>query len=152
MKKRDLAIIAITVFVMCIPLAIIAHQNNEPRPAMPSTAFDWNSIKATATKTGEKRQFFDAPTATLDNFECHVTTLNPGEMAHTPHQHPEEELTIVKEGTVEVLVDGQLKTVGPGSVVFQATNKLHSIKNVGTTPAIYYALKWKSCKTVTPTK
>ena len=68
-------------------------------------------------------------------------------MGHAPHQHPEEKMTIVKEGTVEVLVDGKLQTVGPGSVVFQATNHLHSIKNVGTLNATYYAVKWKSAKT-----
>ncbi len=64
-------------------------------------------------------------------FECHVTTLNPGEMAHPPHQHPDEELIIVKKGTVESLVNGELKRVGPGSVIFQASNQMHSIQNVG---------------------
>jgi quercetin dioxygenase-like cupin family protein len=56
-------------------------------------------------------------------------------------------MTIVKEGTVEVLVNEELKRVGPGSVVFQAANQLHSIKNVGNTPATYFAIKWRSSKT-----
>ena len=42
------------------------------------------------------------PTATLDELEIHITTLNKGETPHAPHQHPDEELVIVKEGTVEV--------------------------------------------------
>lgn len=127
-------------------MAIIAHQTSPQ--LLPSTAFDWESIKAVATKNGEKRQFFNSPTATLDNFECHVSSLNPGETAHLPHQHPEEEMTIVKEGSVEVLVNGILKTVGTGSIVFQASNQLHSIKNVGKVQAVYYAIKWKSAKTL----
>ena len=145
MTKREFAIMSITILIMCIPMAIIAHQNNEE--PMPSSAFDWNTIKAVVTKTGEKRQFFQSPTATLDDLECHVTTLKPGLSPHPPHQHPEEELIIVKEGTVEVLVGGIVKTVGPGSVIFQASNQLHSIKNVGTTNAVYHAIKWKSSKT-----
>jgi quercetin dioxygenase-like cupin family protein len=147
MKKRDITVAICTAAIMCVPMAIIAHQQ-QVKANMPSTAFNWDSVKVVATKVGEKRQFFDAPTSTLDNLECHVTTLNPGELAHAPHQHPEEELTIVKEGTLEVLVNGELKIVGPGSVVFQSANMLHSIKNVGTTKAVYHAIKWKSNKTI----
>jgi len=73
-------------------------------------------------------------------------------MAHPPHQHPEEELTVVRQGTVEVLVNGETKRVGPGSVVFQAANTLHSIKNVGTDIAIYHAIKWRTDKTAPVTK
>lgn len=146
-RKRDLVVAFCTALIMCVPMAIIAHQQ-QVKVNLPSTAFNWDSIKVVTTKVGEKRQFFDAPTSTLDNLECHVTTLNPGESAHSPHQHPEEELTIVKEGMVEVLVNGELKILGAGSVVFQAANTLHSIKNVGTTKAVYHAIKWKSNKTI----
>jgi len=110
---------------------------------MKPAVFDWNNIKVEPTKTGEKRQIFNSTTPTMANLECHVTTLNPGETAHPPHQHPEDEMIIVKEGTVEVLADGQLKRVGTGSVIFQASNYLHNIKNVGTTKATYYAIKWR---------
>jgi quercetin dioxygenase-like cupin family protein len=50
----------------------------------------------------------------------------------------------VRCGTVESLVNGQLKRVGPGSVIFQAANQLHSIKNVGDGPATYHVVKWNS--------
>ncbi|MVN23122.1 cupin domain-containing protein [Mucilaginibacter arboris] len=151
MTKREIYLVVATVLVMCIPMSILAYQSKQ-FSNLPSSVFDWNSIKAVKTKTGEKRQFFDSPTATLDNLECHVSTLNPGETAHPPHQHPEEELTIVKEGTVEVLVNGELKKVGTGSIIFSAANQLHNIKNAGTTPATYYAIKWKSAKTTNAVK
>jgi XRE family transcriptional regulator, regulator of sulfur utilization len=151
MKRRDLLVAGITMFVMCIPVAIIAKKYQPPE-IMPSSAFEWNNIKSTATKTGERRNFFQSATTTLEDLECHVSTLHPGVMAHAPHQHPEEELMIVKEGSVEVLVNGELKTVGPGSIVFQAANQLHSTKNVGAAPAVYYAIKWRSAKTEKPAK
>lgn len=93
---------------------------------------------------GETRKVFQAPTATLDELECHVTTLNAGETAHPPHQHPDEELLIIKEGNVECLVAGELKRLGPGSVVFQAANQMHNIRNVGEGPATYHVIKWNS--------
>jgi len=125
--------------------AVVLAQDASPQPSkMGSCVFDWTTIPVKKTPIGESRKFFRAPTATLDELECHVTTLNPGEMAHPPHQHPDEELLIIKEGTVEALVNGELKTVGPGSVIFQAANQLHSIKNVGETPATYHVIKWNS--------
>jgi quercetin dioxygenase-like cupin family protein len=74
----------------------------------------------------------------------HITTLNPGLSSHAPHKHPDEEVIIIKEGIVESLVNGQLRRVGPGSVVFQAANQLHGITNVGDTPATYHVIKWNS--------
>ena len=111
---------------------------------MGSTIFDWSSMSAEPNKTGTVRKVVQAPTATLDELEIHVTTLNKGETPHPPHQHPDEELVIIKEGTVESLVNGQLKRVGPGSIIFQAANQLHSIRNVGDGPAVYHVIKWNS--------
>jgi XRE family transcriptional regulator, regulator of sulfur utilization len=111
---------------------------------MGSTIFDWAAMKVQQTKIGARRDVVRAPTATLDELEIHITTLNPGETPHAPHQHPAEELLIVKEGTVESLVNGELKRVGPGSIIFQASNQMHSIKNVGTTQATYHVIQWQS--------
>jgi quercetin dioxygenase-like cupin family protein len=140
LTKRDLLVAAVTV---CATLCAVALAKTET-PIMSSSIFDWNDIKETPNKTGSTRKFFQAPTATLDELECHVTTLNPGETPHPPHKHPDEEIIIIKEGTVEALVNGQMKQVGPGSVIFQAANQLHSIRNVGKTPATYHVFKWNS--------
>jgi quercetin dioxygenase-like cupin family protein len=145
MTKREITFIGITALIMCIPMALIAHKDQQP--PLSSTVYDWNNIKAEPTKTGEKRQFLQAPTPTLDELELHVTTLNPGEAPHPPHQHPEEELIIIKEGMVESTVNGITTRIGPGSVIFQASNQLHGLKNVGTTKAVYHVIKWKTEKT-----
>jgi quercetin dioxygenase-like cupin family protein len=140
MTKREITLVALTAAIMCIPMAIIARYKQ--KPIMTSSVFEWNDFKATKTAVGEVRQVFDAPTKTINNLECHITTLNPGQLAHAAHQHVDEEILIVKEGNVEALVNGQLKHAGPGSIIFQASNILHSIRNVGTTPSTYYVLKF----------
>jgi len=111
---------------------------------MGSSVFEWSTIPAQPTKIGATRKVCQAPTATLDELECHITTLNPGETPHAPHKHPDEEIVIIKEGTVEFYMNGETKRVGPGSVVFQAANQLHGCKNVGDTPATYHVIKWNS--------
>jgi XRE family transcriptional regulator, regulator of sulfur utilization len=139
--RRDIAVAIVSIFAT---LGIYAMAGAAKPALMGSSAFDWNTIPVTPTKTGSVRHFFKAPTATLDELECHVTTLNPGAMSHPAHKHPNEELIIVREGTVEVLVNGELKRVGPGSVIFNASNVMHSLRNVGDVPAVYHVISWSS--------
>ena len=133
----------ITISFIIVFFSLPAFAQRDSTQLMLPSSFNWDSIAVTPTKNGERRQFFDSRTTTLANMECHVTTLKPGEISHPPHQHPEEEMLIIKEGTVDVLVNGELKRVGPGSVIFQTSNRLHNIINSGKTAATYYAIKWK---------
>lgn len=113
-------------------------------PIMGSRAVDWSAVPVSQDGSHSVRHFFKAPTATLAELEVHVTTLPAGELSHPAHKHPNEELVIVKEGTVEVLVDGQLQRVGPGAVIFNASNQMHSLRNVGNSAATYHVINWKS--------
>jgi quercetin dioxygenase-like cupin family protein len=112
-----------------------------------STAFDWNALTPKATDVGSVRSITRSPTATLDELEIHVTTLDPGKSPHPPHRHPNEELVIVRQGTVEVLIDGAWKRIGPGSVAFFASNQLHGLRNVGNEPAVYHVINWRTAAT-----
>lgn len=112
-----------------------------------STAFDWNSIPVKTTEVGSVRQVVSEPTATLENLEVHITTLNPGKSPHPPHRHPNEEMLILRQGTLEALINGEWKRVGPGSVIFFASNQLHGVRNVGDDPAIYHVVNWKTSAT-----
>jgi len=116
-------------------------------PIMHSAVFDWNSVPEHANASGSTRDFLSGRTATLDQLYVHVTTLKPGAAPHAPHQHPNEELVIVKEGTIECLVNGEWKKIGPGSVFFIASNELHGVRNPGPGPATYHVIGWKSSGT-----
>ena len=116
----------------------------DPRARLLSQVLPWESLAVKATANGQRRDVFNAPTATLLELECHVTTLLPGKAAHAPHRHPWEEIIIIKEGTVEVQLNGQSQRAGPGSVLFFAPQDLHGLRNVGETVASYHVLTWKS--------
>jgi len=148
--RRDVAVAAITTLALLGAAGVrslAAQAGQQQMPALQSAVFDWNAIPATPTKVGSVRQFVKGPTATLEQLEIHVTTLNAGETSHPPHSHPNEELVIVREGTVEALVQGEWKRVGPGSVVFNASNQLHGLRNVGAGPATYYVINWTTAVT-----
>jgi len=138
-KRRDLLVALISITATLAVVGVKAQTK-----VMQSTVFDWNAIAVKKTDVGFVRQFFRDPTITLDELECHVTTLNPGLQSHPPHQHANEELIIIREGSVETLSNGEWKKAGPGSVIFNASNQLHALKNVGTTPAVYHVINWKS--------
>jgi quercetin dioxygenase-like cupin family protein len=137
---RDAVVAGVTLTV-AIALGAVVHPQTQ---VMHSRVFDWNTLAVEKTAVGETRSVVRAPTMTLDELEMHITTLNPGETSHAPHQHPNEELIIVREGTVETLSQGEWKRLGPGSIIFNASNELHGIRNVGTTRATYHVINWTS--------
>ena len=105
-----------------------------------SSVFDWEKMQTETTSNGLRRTLFDAPTASLDKIHCHITTLNPGQTSGEPRRHLQEEVIIIKEGTVEATVDGRTQTVGPGSVIFFAANAVTRLRNAGSSPATYTVL------------
>jgi quercetin dioxygenase-like cupin family protein len=114
------------------------------------TVFNWTDMRPVKTATGEVRSLCKSPTATLDQLEMHVTTLNPGQTSHPPHRHVNEELIIIREGECETLSNGNWVKVGSGSVVFNASNSLHGFRNIGTTPATYHVINWSPNKDLVP--
>jgi XRE family transcriptional regulator, regulator of sulfur utilization len=145
--RRDVVVAAVTVFGTICAFAIA---DQPPLPG--SFIFDWNDVPAKATDVGSVRSFFKERTATLDQLEVHATTLDPGKSPHPPHRHPNEEMLIIRQGTVEALVNGDWKRVGPGSVIFFASNQLHGVRNVGNEPAIYHVVNWKTAATPAETQ
>ena len=137
---RDVVVAAIAVGATLCVVAVA----DQAAQVQSSTVIEWNSIAAEKTDTGEVRHFLKSPTATLDQLEVHVTTLGPGQAPHPPHQHPNEELLVVHEGTIQALVDGQWKTAGPGSVIFFASNQLHGVRNAGENSATYHVIGWST--------
>jgi mannose-6-phosphate isomerase-like protein (cupin superfamily) len=47
---------------------------------------------------------------------------------------------LIREGTVELTVEGKSTRMGPGSVGFVHSNDEHGIKNVGNAPATYFVV------------
>ena len=136
--RRHLIVAAATIAVTA---AVVALAQSSAKPVMHSAVLSWAGFKAEPTKSGLRRECFDAHTATLERLECHVTTLNPGAAPHAAHQHPEEEVLIVKEGVLEVMQNGQTNRVEAGGIIFQASNEPHGLRNPATNPAVYYVVK-----------
>ena len=102
-----------------------------------STVYDWEKMQPTPVSNGVRRAVLEGRTTTLDKLHCHITTLNPGQVSGEPRLHRQEEVIIVKEGTIEATFDGHTQTAGPGSVIFFASQATTRLRNPGKTPATY---------------
>jgi quercetin dioxygenase-like cupin family protein len=138
--RRDLATAAIAagLTLACVSFA------DEASGVLDSTAWQWAALTPRKTEVGERREVVQQPTRTLDELEMHITTLNPHTASHAPHTHPNEEMVILKEGTLQAHVNGKEIIVAAGGVLFFASMQPHAVQNVGDTPATYYVINWAS--------
>jgi uncharacterized cupin superfamily protein len=136
MHKITLALLIVSVAAASSIATLVAQKHVQK-----STVYPWDAA-AKANDWGAVRQVMRAPTPTLDELEIHISTLEPGKSPHAPHQHQHEELLIIKDGTLETFQSGATRRVGPGGIIFQASNELHNVTNVGQRPATYYVIGW----------
>jgi mannose-6-phosphate isomerase-like protein (cupin superfamily) len=91
---------------------------------------------------GDHRIFMQGPTEMMETFESGNVSLKPGATPHEPHRHIDEEIMLVTEGTGEIVVEGDVTKVAPGSMMYTGSNKEHGITNTGDTEMVFYYFKW----------
>src|SRR5208283_1403667 len=117
--RREFTLILLTTLATA---GLAVHAQSDKTAAMTSIAIEWNSIEAKTNATGYSRKFFAGPTADFEVLECHASTLNPGATNHVILRRPNDEVIIMKEGTIEAFVNVKWVRGGPGSVIFNTAN------------------------------
>ena len=125
---------------MLLPL-LAAHAADAQSKTLPAKAYRHEDLPVRDNPNGNKsRASLDGETHAGYPVEIHETELAPGNAPHPPHKHEHVEVMLLREGTLEVTIDGVSTTVGPGSVVFCASNCFHGWKNAGSTRAAYFVM------------
>jgi len=87
---------------------------------------------------GEQRRVLQGQLTTGEAIEMHETVLPAGQMPHPPHKHINSEIVIMQTGAVEFIdEDGTATKIGPGDIIFTASNRMHGMKNTGSEAASY---------------
>jgi quercetin dioxygenase-like cupin family protein len=102
--------------------------------------FRFDELSAKKGPNGETRPVLQGVLPTGEAVEMHETTLLPGHMPHPAHKHRHSELMLIREGTLEFDNNGTPEHVGPGGVIFAASNVMHGLKNIGDITANYFVV------------
>jgi len=126
---------------MLLPALLAAQKASAS--VLPSKCYEFSElpVKTNPETNMESRQVFRGETHGGFEIACHMTKLAPGAMPHPPHKHVNEEMFFLRDGTIEITVEGKTCRLTPGSVAFIASNELHGAKNVGDVPAQYFVLE-----------
>ena len=128
--------------VFCLANATVLMA--QKKDSLPSHVYRWDSLAAKRQKTWTTRSIIEGSTNSLAWFEVTAITLEPGKAAPpSAANYDIEELLIVKDGQLNVTIDGVTKKMGAGSVAFAMPRIVHGVNNAGNTKATYYLLKYK---------
>ena len=112
----------------------------EPDNSLPSAIYPFDKLPVHTLDHVEMRHVLKGKLATGEALEVHETTLPAGGAPHAPHHHVHSEMWLIREGMVELSVNGTSNRLGPGGVGFVRSNDEHGIKNVGPTAASYFVV------------
>jgi len=108
--------------------------------SLPSATYSFDKLPVNTSDNAKFRPILKGKLATGESLEAHETTLPPGGMPHPPHHHVHSEMWLIREGTVELTINGKGHVIGPGGLGFVHSNDEHGIKNIGSTAATYFVV------------
>jgi mannose-6-phosphate isomerase-like protein (cupin superfamily) len=124
-----------------LPFAVMAgSQASAGDSPLASVFFPFQDLPVKQGKGVQTRSILKGLLATGERIEVHETVLEPGAGPHPPHHHKHSEMWLIREGTVEITINGRVSQIGPGSAAFVASNEEHGIRNPGTIPASYFVV------------
>jgi len=136
LTRREICSVIPALVVAGRPIFGLADQDD----SLPSATFAFEKLLVRNSEHAQIRKIIKGKLATGEHIEAHETTLPPNGFPHPPHHHLHSEMWLIREGTVELTINGVSHRVGPGGVGFVHSNEEHGIKNVGTGPATYYVV------------
>jgi quercetin dioxygenase-like cupin family protein len=136
-SRRDLCSI---LPALAVPAVFPAAAPVDQEEILPSAFYPFEKLPVHTGNNAQFRAVLKGMLATGEAVEVHETTLPPGGAPHPPHHHVHSELWLIREGTVELTLNGKTQQLGPGSVGFVHSNEEHGIKNHGETAATYFVV------------
>src|ERR1700674_5786356 len=100
------------------PAVIRPEDVSAQEGSMPSAMYPFEKLPIRTPNNAEIRSVLKGKLATGESVEVHETTLPPGGAPHPAHHHVHSEMWLIREGIVELTVEGKIDHLGAGSVGF----------------------------------
>lgn len=92
--------------------------------------------------TGHKgHSFFHGMLPSDIGCEAHLSYLAVGSRHEPLEKHKHSEIWLVREGKVELMLNGESHMLGPGDVGIAVAGTMHWVRNAGDTVASYFVLE-----------
>lgn len=118
-------------------------------PSVNPGVYRWADRPVKVNEDRESGIFLEGTSPHFEYVKIHATTQNPGAKPGKAHANKDmEELIIVKEGTMKVTIDGKSSILGAGGVALIMPQQMQSLENIGNSKLSYYAMKYRSKKTM----
>ena len=128
--------------VLTLPaLAAISAYGTE-KNVLPSETYLFKNLKTNSHAGYTGRAVLEGYTHQGFRIAMHESKLDAGAMPHAAHHHKHEEMFMMREGELEVKINGKTTHAGPGDVVYVASNEEHGVRNIGKVAAQYFVIEF----------
>jgi mannose-6-phosphate isomerase-like protein (cupin superfamily) len=136
MTRRDLCSLLPTLMAAGVAMPTFAAEDD----SLPSSSYAFDKLHVQDSGHAQVRAILKGKLATGEHIEAHETTLPPNGYPHAAHHHVHSEMWLIREGNVELTINGTTNRLGPGDLGFVHSNEEHGIKNIGTGAATYFVI------------
>jgi quercetin dioxygenase-like cupin family protein len=130
------------------PMGVNRLSHNPVRVA-PNAAFEMDLPPPAVPFAFSSLPHFRGTTPRLTQMDAHSSILAPGQSPHPLHQHQDEEILVVLDGTAELstAADGEgtgltRTRMGPGDFAYYPAWQWHTLTNTSDRPILYTMFKW----------
>ncbi len=129
LTRRDICILLPA--LMATATGHAAEDSTSNDQALPSAIYDFKDLKVEKSKGRDYIPVFEGTTSNGQHLSMHESGVAPGGVVHEMYSHPGDELFLVREGMLEVEMEGKRSQVGPGGVAYVASNTRYAVRNTG---------------------
>jgi quercetin dioxygenase-like cupin family protein len=119
-------------------LSAIAPAAAQQQGTLPTRVYKWEDLPVRERGQNRQRAILDGKTGKDFPIEIHETELAPGLAPHGSHSHIHDEILIVREGSLESVINGKTEALTTGSLAYIRGGEEHGFRNAGQTRARYY--------------
>lgn len=129
--------------ILIVALGLFTQNALMAKDTLASKVYSWANAPVVKSKTGESRKIMEGSTLDNKRLEVHTSLLQPGQTNHSAMAYNDkEELVIIKEGELNLSVNGQAKTLGPGGLALIVAGDKQSFTNLSGQPVTYYVISY----------